>query len=147
VDPGVLPIDSSWFDGLATFLDGLTAEIRRELRRELDTGDLLIALGCAPETLAGRALRELGVNLDEMPSMIQRIRAQAVPTEEDRIEEVRRSKELALDSKQFESASRLRDEERRLTAARTRSRAATLGEIRRCLGLLNPPDAPDTSVS
>jgi ATP-dependent Clp protease ATP-binding subunit ClpA len=75
VDPGVLPIDSSWFDGLATFLDGLTAEIRRELRREPDTGDLLIALGCAPETLAGRALRGLGVNLDELPSMIQRIRA------------------------------------------------------------------------
>ena len=42
----------------------------------------------APGTLAGQALRELGVDLDELPSMIERIRAQALPTEEDRIEEV-----------------------------------------------------------
>ncbi len=149
VDPGVLPIDQAWFDGLGTFLDGLTFEIRRELKREPDTGDLLLTLGHAPDTLAGQALRELGVDLDELPGMINRIRAQAGPTEEDRIEKVRRSKELALELQQFEIAARLRDEERRRTIERNRSQEAMRQEIRRHIGIParpeNPPQQPEQS--
>ena len=63
-DPGVVPVDRAWFYGLDWDLAALTADIRRELQREPDTGDLLLALGFAAETPAGRALRELGVDLD-----------------------------------------------------------------------------------
>jgi len=59
---------------------------------------LLLALGLAPDRLAGRALRELGVSLEELPIVIERLCAQALPTEPDQIEEVRRNKELAIEA-------------------------------------------------
>lgn len=48
-------LDQTWFDGLGGVLDGLARKIRRELEREPDTGDLLLALACAPDTLAAQA--------------------------------------------------------------------------------------------
>jgi hypothetical protein len=59
-------MDQAWFDGLGGVLNGLAREIRRELEREPDTGDLLLALACAPNTLAAQTLRELGVNAEEL---------------------------------------------------------------------------------
>jgi ATP-dependent Clp protease ATP-binding subunit ClpA len=112
-------IDQAWFDGLGGVLDGLAREIRRELEREPDTGDLLLALACAPDTLAARALRELGVNPEALPGVIERVRAQRPPSAEaqlaQRIEEVRQAKELAIESQQFQTAAAMRDQERELT--------------------------------
>jgi len=146
-DLSARPIDWAWFDGIGGFLKDLAAEIRNELKREPNSGDLLLALGCAP-TLAGRTLREFGVSLGDLPSVIERVGAQALPTDEDRIEEVRQGKERAIEAKQFEAAAQLRDKERRLTEASRRNRAAVLQEIRRRLGLPrtdNPPHPPEAS--
>jgi ATP-dependent Clp protease ATP-binding subunit ClpC len=58
-------IDRGWLGGLGVVVDELGGEIRRELQRAPETGDLLLALASASETLAGRALRELGADLVE----------------------------------------------------------------------------------
>jgi hypothetical protein len=62
-------IDRGWLGGLGVVLDELGGEIRGELQRAPDIGDLLLALASAPDTLAGRALRELGADLDRLPAM------------------------------------------------------------------------------
>ncbi|MGI8714527.1 MAG: hypothetical protein ACR2NR_15395, partial [Solirubrobacteraceae bacterium] len=94
-------IVSSWLGGLGGVLSGLATEIHRELKRAPDAGDLLLALACASDTLAAQALRELGMNLDELPGVIERLRGEALPAEEEftqRIEEVRREKERGFSS-------------------------------------------------
>ena len=141
--PGVVPVDSAWFGRLAGFLGCLTADVRRELGREPDTGDLLLALGSAADTTAGRSLRELGIDLDELQSTIERTRAQKLATDEDRTEEVRQEKERAIESNQPKIAARLRDEERRLTKASRQNQQTLLSEIRRRFGLPAPPGAPN----
>jgi ATP-dependent Clp protease ATP-binding subunit ClpA len=45
-------IDQAWLGGLGVVLDDLASEIRRLLKRAPDTGDLLLALGGAPDTPA-----------------------------------------------------------------------------------------------
>ncbi len=45
-------IVSTWLGGLGGVLNGLATEIHRELERAPDTGDLLLALVCASDTLA-----------------------------------------------------------------------------------------------
>ena len=124
----------------------LTTDIRRELRREPDTGDLLLALGCAADTPAGRALRELGINLDGLHTTVERVRAQSPPTDEQRIEQVRQEKERAIESQQWETANLLRDEERNLTRAHRRKAEALPREVRRLLGL-SSPDTPETTAT
>jgi len=69
--------DQSWFGELGAHMNGLARGIRRELGRAPDTGDLLLALGCAPDTLAARTLRELGVDLDVLQAAIERKRTQS----------------------------------------------------------------------
>jgi len=131
-------IVSAWLGGLGGVLNGLTAEIHRELERAPDTGDLLLALVCASDSLAAQAIRELGMNLDELTGVIERLRAEALPAKEQftrRIEEVRREKELAIESKKFESAAQMRDQELQLI------QAEVLQEIRRRLGI-PPTDNP-----
>src|SRR5207248_2680518 len=51
------PLDASWLQGLNQVFDDLSSEIRRELGREPDVGDLLLVLACIRERLAGRALQ------------------------------------------------------------------------------------------
>lgn len=63
-------IDQARFDGLGDVLYGLTREIRHELQRTPDSGDLLLALAGAPDTLAGQALRELGTDLGGLPDLV-----------------------------------------------------------------------------
>jgi ATP-dependent Clp protease ATP-binding subunit ClpA len=72
-------IDKAWFDGLGGVLNGLAREIRSELDREPDTGDLVLALACSP-TLAAQALRELGVNAEELSGLIERVRTHRPPS-------------------------------------------------------------------
>ena len=150
-------MDQAWFDGLGGVLNGLAREIRRELERAPDAGDLLLALACAPDTLAAKALRELGVDLERLPGVIERLRPEGVHAEEElaqRLEEVRQGKELAIESHQFQTAARLREEERDLrqqlqARADTIVAPAVLPEIRRHLGIPSrrtddPPQLPQS---
>ncbi len=78
-------IASTWLGGLGGVLNGLATEVQRELERAPDTGDLLLALVCASDTLAAQALRELGMNLDELTGVIERLRAEALPAHADAV--------------------------------------------------------------
>jgi ATP-dependent Clp protease ATP-binding subunit ClpA len=144
-------IVSTWLGGLGGILNGLAPEIQRELERAPDTGDLLLALVCASDTLAAQTLRELGMNLDELTGVIERLRAEALPAKEElsrRIEEVRREMELAIETQKFERAAQMRDEERRLVQPNAVMAPEVLQEISRRLGLPrtdNPPQPPEPS--
>ena len=141
-------IDRAWFDGLGGVLNGLAREIRGTLHREPDTGDLLLALACAPGTLAAQTLRDLGVAPDGLSDMIERGRAQRTPAEvqlAQRIEEVRQAKELAIESQNFQTAALLRYQERELTQqARADAVVApeVIQEIGRHLGIPSRTNAP-----
>jgi ATP-dependent Clp protease ATP-binding subunit ClpA len=131
-------IDQAWLPGLDAALDDLAREIRRELEREPDIGDLLIALTCTPDTLASRALRRLGIDPDQLAGEINTLRAEAQPAQQARavrIEEVRQAKERAIESQDFEIASRMRDQERQLRQAHDIVEPEVLQEIRRHLGI------------
>ncbi len=137
-------IDQAWFGGLGVVLDDLAAEIRCELERTPDTGDLLLALASAPDTLAGQALRELAANLDGLPGLVERIRAQALAKDElaQRIQELSEAKERAI-----ENLAQLRAQERELREqahARAAAQPEVLQEIRRQLGIPTPIDPPQT---
>jgi ATP-dependent Clp protease ATP-binding subunit ClpA len=147
------PFDLEWLDGLGTPLNQLAKEIRHELGREPDAGDLLLTLACAPQTLAGQALEELAVNVDVLWSAIERARTEALISQKElrrQIQGLAQSKEQAIEEQRFESASQLRDQERELreqARARIAAPPEVLHEIRRRLGLPSPPDAPETTVS
>jgi ATP-dependent Clp protease ATP-binding subunit ClpC len=149
-------LDQEWFDGLGGVLDGLAREIRRELEREPDTGDLLLALAWAPDTLAAQALHELGVNAEALPGVIERVRAQRPPSSEaqlaQRIEAVRQAKELAIETQDFQTAAAMRDQERELTQQTLADAVVApevIQEIRRQLGIPgrtnDPPQRPENS--
>jgi ATP-dependent Clp protease ATP-binding subunit ClpA len=140
-------MDQAWFEGLGAILNRLAVEIRYKLKREPDTGDLLLALACTPDTLAAQALHELGVDHDELQAVIERLHAEAMAAREQlaqRIEEVRQAKELAIESQKFQTAAQLRDQERELTE-QARAHAVVppevLQQISRRLGLPSPGDA------
>jgi ATP-dependent Clp protease ATP-binding subunit ClpA len=143
-------LDADWVNGLGPLLHRLAGDIRDELGRDPDAGDLLLVLACAQETLAARGLSELGVELDALWGTIERLRnlhsgAQAELAR--RIEEVCRAKEQAIEAREFENAALLRDEERELRE-QVRAPAAVapqvLREIRRRLGI---PDTPDDAAA
>jgi Clp amino terminal domain, pathogenicity island component/UvrB/uvrC motif len=147
-------LDAGWLDGLGPLFDRLAADIRQELGREPDPGDLLLALACARETLAARALSELGVDLDALWGTIERVRRERSGAREElmrRIQEVCRAKEQAIEAQEFANAARLRDQERELreqARAQTAVRPEVLREIHRHLGIPGSPDdatnPPDT---
>jgi Clp amino terminal domain, pathogenicity island component/UvrB/uvrC motif len=144
---GPLPIlDPSWLGAIATAMNRLAPEIRRELGRQPDPGDLLLVLALLEDTVADAALRQLGVNPDTLWATIERLRRQRSKRDEElstRINEVRAAKELAIESQEHERAARLRDEERTLTEQRRSGgalSAETLSAIRRTLGLPGPSD-------
>ena len=76
VTGGTGAADTSWLGGTEDVLASLADEIRGKLGREPDAGDLLLALACAPDTIPGQALGELGVDLDALWRMIKNARAQ-----------------------------------------------------------------------
>ena len=124
------PIDRAWFDGLGALLNGLAREIRSGLGREPDTGDLLLALACAPEALAAQALRGAGVDLDELQTMIERQRTERLP---------------AVQERARESTTQMRDEEQRLIQAHEDDVVLpeVLQEIRQRLGVPRRVDSPN----
>ncbi len=142
-------IDIGLLDGLAPLLDTLAADIRRELRRDPDPGDLLLALACVQDGLTGRAVSALGVDQDVLWGTIEQLRSQGSSVRQEnqrQIEAVRQAKEQAIEAKQFDSAAQLRDQER---ALRERARAESdvrideaLDAIRRRLGIPSSSDDP-----
>lgn len=151
---GRLPLEGSrgqwqriapgWLDGLGLMLNQLADEIRRELGREPDAGDLLLLLTAAPQTPA-RALAQLGVDVDELWGQLERLRSQARSAHEAlarEIEQVRIEKERALQAQQFDTAARYRDRERELTEQQRAQPIVSpeeLQAIRRRIGLPAPP--------
>jgi ATP-dependent Clp protease ATP-binding subunit ClpA len=147
-------IDAGWLHGLGPLLDSLAVDIRRELRRDPDPGDLLLALACAQNALTGRALSALGVDLDTMWGTIEQLRTQVFKAQHDirhQIEGVCRAKAQAIEAKQFDRAAQLRDHERDL---REQARAQTavqmdeaLDAVRHRLGIprsrANPHPSPE----
>jgi ATP-dependent Clp protease ATP-binding subunit ClpA len=136
-----VPLEAGWLEGLRDMPHRLAGEIRQELNRDPDLGDLLLAMACAKETLAGKALEEIGVDLDALWGVLERIRQQQAEEGEAfarKIEEVRSQKRQALQDDRFQEAARLRDVERELLE-KHRSEPAVdpdvLAEIRRRLGL------------
>jgi ATP-dependent Clp protease ATP-binding subunit ClpA len=112
--------DRSWLDGLARLLGPLGFDIKRELEREPDTGDLLLALASAPDTRAAAALRALGMDLDALVKAIEDVRGQGVPSAADlgrRLETARDERLRAVEAQEYEIAAELRDEERELQKA------------------------------
>ncbi len=147
--------DRAWFDGLDEVLDQLGVEIRGNLGREPDAGDLLLALACAVDTLPAQALGELGVDLDALSGTIERAREQITRVREQaarareqlarQTREVRHAKQQAIEAQDFERAAGLRDQERELVEqahAPTAMPPEVLQEISRRLGIPrthNPP--------
>jgi hypothetical protein len=138
-------IDPGWLDGLPVLLKPLGEEIRADLGRAPDLGDLLLALICVPHSPAAEALNELGVAVDELWGSIERARTRAQIDRQAfamRLGEMRAAKELAIEEGRLDDAAELRDQERewRVQARSTqRARMATMTKLRRRLGISPPP--------
>jgi hypothetical protein len=138
-------IDPGWLDGLPVLLKPLGEEIRADLGRAPDLGDLLLALICVPHTPAAEALNELGVDVDELRGGILRSRTRAQIDRQpfvERLSEIMAAKELAIEEGRLGDAAELRDQERewRVQARSTqRARMATMTELRRRLGISPAP--------
>jgi hypothetical protein len=141
-------IDQVWLDGLGEALDRLAAEIRDGLKRAPDTGDLLLVLASAPNTVAAQALRTVGVNLEGLAGKIEQVRAQALSAEKEltqRLEEMTRAMEQASEAQRFESLVQLKLQQRELrrqAQARKAVQHEVLQEIRRRLGIPSQTDDP-----
>lgn len=138
-------IDPGWLDGLPVLLKPLGEEIRADLGRAPDLGDLLLALICVPHTPATEALNELGLDVDELWGSIERARTRAQSDRHafaKRLGEIKVAKELAIEQGRLDDAAELRDQERewRVQARSTQgARMATMAELRRRLGISPPP--------
>jgi hypothetical protein len=138
-------IDPGWLDGLPVLLKPLGEEIRADLGRAPDLGDLLLALICVPHSPAAEAFNELGLDVDELWGSIERARTRAQVDSRSfakRLGEIRVAKDLAIEQGRLEDAAELRDQERewRVQARSTqRARMATMTELRRRLGISPPP--------
>ncbi len=158
--PSGLTLDSSeaslriapgWIDGLGLMLNQLAGEIRHELGREPDAGDLLLVLTAGPDSVSALALKQLGVDVDELWGQIELLRRQAHAADQqlaDQIEQARLEKENAIESQRFQAAARHRDQERKLTEqqrAQKRVSTETPQVIRNRLGLPAPPEGPTTT--
>jgi ATP-dependent Clp protease ATP-binding subunit ClpA len=135
-------LDQAWFGGLGAILDELAAEIRLEHHRAPDTGDLLLAFASASDTLVAQALRELGIDLDRLSGVVDRLRAQALARDElaREIQILTEAKEQAI-----ERVTQLRAQERDLreqAQARAALQPEAIQEIRLQLGIPGRSDAP-----
>jgi ATP-dependent Clp protease ATP-binding subunit ClpA len=139
-------IDPGWLDGLHVLLTPLGQEIRAELGRAPDVGDLLLAVVCVPHTPAAEALHELGIDVDELWGRIERARTRAQTARQalaEHLSEVTRAKEQAIEEGRFADASELRDQERELREKARESRRARLDmldELRQRLGIPRQPE-------
>jgi hypothetical protein len=127
------PVDQCWFGALGAHVNMLAKEIRRDLERDPDPGDLVIALARAPNTLVAAALEELGVDPAGLPAVVDRARAEVADADRElpqRILEVTLEKKRAIEAREFEQADRLREQQRDLTRRqRARDDAVLLPEV------------------
>ncbi|MDQ6805292.1 MAG: UvrB/UvrC motif-containing protein [Actinomycetota bacterium] len=141
-------LDAGWLGGLGPLLDRLAADIRHELGREPDLGDLLLALACAHDTVAARALSGLGVEPNALSGTIERVRHHNPGPREELMRKIHaacRAKEQAIAAQEFENAAGHRDQERKLRElARTQTPVPpeVLQEIHLRLGI--PTSRDDT---
>ncbi len=139
-------IDPGWLDGLPVLLKVLGEEIRTDLGRPPDLGDLLLALILVPGTPAAEALGELEIDMDELWAGVERARARSRAEERAlaiRLKEAVVAKELAIEEGRFQEAAALRDRERELrqeARAIQDKRLETIAELRRRLGISHTPD-------
>ena len=144
-------IAPGWLDGLGLLLNRLADEIRHELGREPDAGDLMLVLTAAPDSVLAQALEQLKVDVDELWGQIEHLRRLAHAAEQqlaDQLKQARVEKQRAIESQQFQAAARHRDQERRLTEQQRAQKllsTETLQAIRYRLGLPPPPDRPTTT--
>ena len=68
-------VDMAWLGWIASRLDGLAHEIRRQRQREPDPGDLLIILASARDTVVGELMSNLGLDLDQIAQTLETLRA------------------------------------------------------------------------
>jgi ATP-dependent Clp protease ATP-binding subunit ClpA len=140
--PSPEPIDQAWFGGVGGALNRLAVEIRDKLKREPDSGDLLLILASAPTTPVGRILRDLGVDLDALPDVVERIRARAL-SEDQLAQQIQQLTDAKL--KALADVTRLGAQERELREqahARDAVEPEALAQIHRQLGLPDPADSP-----
>jgi ATP-dependent Clp protease ATP-binding subunit ClpA len=141
---------AAWIGELHSVLEPLEYDIRDALRRSPDSGDLLLALACARQTLAGRALAELGIDLDAFWGTVERVRTElreARAELERQAEEARQAKEAAIEAQDFQRAAGFRDQEREFSQRMRRLDGAgpeALRELRHRLGLPDPPEAAES---
>jgi Clp amino terminal domain, pathogenicity island component len=139
-------IDPGWLDDLPGLLAPLGAEIRSQLGRAPDVGDLLLACACVPHTPAHQGLAELGVDIDQLWEVIEHARAHDAADRRafaERMRDMAQAKDLAMKERRLTDAARLRDQERELrerARAHAPARLAALDEIRRHLGLPTPSE-------
>jgi ATP-dependent Clp protease ATP-binding subunit ClpA len=113
-------LDRSWLGGLARALASLGPQIRRDLGRSPDSGDLLLVLAFTSDTRAAAALRALGVDPEALGEAIEEVRAQAGPSADDlarALEQAREARDRAAEAQEYETAAELRDKERGLSQA------------------------------
>jgi ATP-dependent Clp protease ATP-binding subunit ClpA len=135
-------LDSDWVDGLAGVLVALDAEIRSQLKRAPDVGDLLIACACVPHTNAYHALCNLGIDIDQLSREIEQSRVRQDADQRTRttqLREVAEAEALAIEEHRLNDAALLRDQKRELRdqpEAHRRAQLESISELRRRLGLI-----------
>jgi hypothetical protein len=108
------PESRGWLDGLEPVLDCLAADIRSDLHREPDTGDLLLVLLNSLNTVAAEAASDSVKNYASLKQSIDELRLQRAAAERrtrERLAALDRDKEAAIAARDFERAEQLHTEQ------------------------------------
>lgn len=132
-----------WVEGLDPALECLAADIRSELHREPDSGDLLLVLLLSSDhTIAGRALREQIGEMDLLAHRVNALRAERAAQGQqvkNELEGLTDAKEEAIAAREFDRAGDLHIEERERHRQQRRLDSVfinlTIDTVRRALGI------------
>jgi hypothetical protein len=103
-----------WLAGIEPVLDCLAADIRSDLGREPDTGDLLLVLLNSLNTIAAEATRDSIQGYASLKETIDQLRIQRITAEREsqqRLDRLTREKEAAIAARDFERAEQLHNEQ------------------------------------
>jgi ATP-dependent Clp protease ATP-binding subunit ClpA len=156
-DEGHPAADPAYLERVDIVLDLLAPQIRSELGRDPDSGDLLLVLALAQDTVAARTLQEMApaprrrmrpaqmpeVDLDAPGEAIERARTHLVSQRkqlQQRVKETSRAKHQAIDAKDFVQAERMRDQERDLLRKQGRVGTDLFEAVRQRLGIHDQPE-------
>ncbi len=98
----------------AAVLAAVERDIRLQLGRDPDNGDLLVILASLPRGIVARTLAESGVDAERLDAALAAAREQGPDEVEAQLVQVRRRKDEALDAGELELARTLREHEREL---------------------------------